>query len=514
VSTGNDLVVQTKAGKVEGQFRDDLYVFRGVPYAIPPVGPRRWLPPAPVEPWTGIRPAKAVGNVAPQNQTEPGSPLYYPRRETQSEDCLYLNVWTPGLDDAKRPVMFWIHGGGFRDGAGSRPDYKGASLSQRGDVVVVTINYRLNAFGFLNLNEVTKGRIPSTGNEGILDQAAALEWVHDNIAAFGGDPENVTIFGESAGAMSVATLLATPKARGLFKRAIMQSGAASSVYSVQEAADVARQYLEILGIKGDDVDALRAASVEQLLAAEKRLSAVVSLALRPVVDGQALPQAPLAAVREGVAAEIALLMGTNRDEEKLFALSNPGLDGLDEARLLKICEETFSPEEAQTALDTYRQARAKRGEDITPYEILMAMGSDQRFRIPAIRLAEAQRRHQPAVYFYLFTWPATVMGGKLGSCHAVDIGFVFGTYNEYFCGTGPAAEALSHKVQDAWLAFARTGNPSCKSLGAWPAYGEKRETMVLGEQCYVAEAPYEEERRLWETLADKISRPVYADRLP
>jgi para-nitrobenzyl esterase len=225
-----ETIVKTDAGKVEGYQQRGLYVFKGMPYAAPPVGERRWLPPGAAEPWSGVRQAQSSAAIAPQNMAQGGflDLNQRPAAEPQSEDCLYLNVWTPGLDDAHRPVLFWIHGGGFTGGSGSSPVYKGSRLSSRGNVVVVTTNYRLGPLGFLNLNEITGGKIPATGNEGLLDQVAALEWVRSNITSFGGDPGNVTIFGESAGGMSVGCLLAVPQAKGLFRRAILQSGAANT----------------------------------------------------------------------------------------------------------------------------------------------------------------------------------------------------------------------------------------------------------------------------------------------
>jgi len=221
-------IAQTRSGKVEGEERNGLYVFRGIPYAAPPVGAKRWRAPDKVEAWSGVRKAVQFGNAAPQNRIPLEALAAFVIGEPQSEDCLYLNVWTPGLDGERRPVMVWIHGGAFTIGSGAQSIYEGTALAQRGDVVIVTINYRLGPLGFVRLHELTNGRIPSTGNEGMLDQARALEWVRENIAAFGGDPENVTIFGESAGGMSVGTLLGMPSARGLFQKAIPQSGACNT----------------------------------------------------------------------------------------------------------------------------------------------------------------------------------------------------------------------------------------------------------------------------------------------
>ncbi|MCJ7743252.1 MAG: carboxylesterase family protein, partial [Dehalococcoidales bacterium] len=272
MSVSAEAMVTTTSGKIEGTYKDGLYIFRGVPYAAPPVGRRRWLPPEPAEPWSGVRPAKRFATIAPQNPMEIQI-IAPPEPEPQDEDCLYLNIWTPGLDDARRPVMVWIHGGGFTSGSGSSLAYNGRILSTRGNTVIVTINYRLGALGFLNLSEVTGGKIPATGNEGLLDQAFALEWVRDNIAAFGGDPDNVTIFGESAGGMSVGALLGMPKARGLFHKAIPQSGAAHSVNSMERAVRITKALLDILGISPGDTDGLRSLTVERLLDAHKELAA-------------------------------------------------------------------------------------------------------------------------------------------------------------------------------------------------------------------------------------------------
>ena len=228
-------IVSTRYGRLEGEEQDGLFVFKGVPFAAAPDGVRRWLPPEQPPTWTGVRDARRFGAVAHQNPVTNQALAAMKIEQAHSEDCLNLNVWTPGLDGARRPVMVWIHGGGFTIGAGSQEIYNGSVLARRGDVVIVTINYRLGPLGFLRLNDVTNGRIPSSGNEGLLDQIAALQWVRDNIAEFGGDPDNVTIFGESAGGMSVGALLAMPSARGLFHKAIAQSGSCDTVSSVARA---------------------------------------------------------------------------------------------------------------------------------------------------------------------------------------------------------------------------------------------------------------------------------------
>ncbi len=507
-----DTIVKTDVGKIEGYEKRSLYVFKGIPFAAPPIGKRRWLPPSAVEPWSSVRPAKSSAAIAPQNI----APSIFvaadqtPEREPQSEDCLYLNVWTPGLDDARRPVLFWIHGGGFTGGSGSSAMYKGSRLSARGNVVVVTTNYRLGALGFLNLNEVTRGRIPATGNEGLLDQAAALEWVRRNIASFGGDPGNVTIFGESAGSMSVGCQLTLPRSKGLFRRAILQSGATNSTRTPQKAAPVTEQLLAILNIKPTDIDALYSLPVERLLAAQQELMPRLQkrgqspgLALQPVIDGTILPMLPLDAVRKGVAAATPIIVGTNLDEWNVVNARNPEIQNMDEAGLLQRIQWVVPSQDAKALAETYRKSLARRGMPNRPCDIFTAIETDQKFRIPAVRLAEAQQSQGQSAYSYLFTWPSPAFGGTLGAHHALELGFLFGNYGEGFGGSGPVADAVSRNIQDAWLAFARTGDPSCESVGRWPSYGTRRATMMLRDECHIEEAPYDEERRIWESTPDE-----------
>jgi para-nitrobenzyl esterase len=501
-------IVETTAGKIEGTYKNGLHKFAGVPFAAPPTGSRRWLPPEPVARWSGVRPAQKFATTAPQNPMAIPV-LNPPQPEPQDEDCLYLNIWTPGLDNTRRPVMFWIHGGGFTSGSGSTLAYNGRTLAKRGNTVIITTNYRLGALGFLNLNEITGGKIPATGNEGLLDQAFALGWVRDNIAAFGGDPDNVTIFGESAGGMSVACLLAMPKAKGLFHKAILQSGAAHTIYSKEQATHAATILLDILGTAPDDIDGLQSLSTKQLLAAQQELvakgldwkSGLGVLPFQPVVDGEVLPQPPLEAIANGSAKNIPVMIGTTSQEWKLFAVMDQQLPAMDEAKLLRRCQRLVPAEAAPNLIAAYRKALPKSGLANTPAELFTAIQTDRLFRIPAIRLAEAQRQYQP-VYVYLFTWTSPYMGGALGACHALELGFLFGTLEETFSGSKlPGADTLAKNLQDAWLAFARTGNPSSDSLGKWPPYGDSRETMLLGRECTLAAAPFDEERRAWESIS-------------
>lgn len=503
--------VTTRAGIVDGSYENGLYVFKGIPYAAPSVGKLRWLPPQPVKPWKGSRQTKGYGADCPQNLMKAAFAISN-SEYTQNEDCLYLNIWSPGLDNARRPVMVWIHGGGFQRGSGSQAIFDGSILAKRGDVVIVTINYRLNVFGFLRLNEVTGGKIPSTGNEGLLDQIAALKWVRDNIEAFGGNPDNVTVFGESAGAISIGCLLAMPSARGLFHKAMLQSGVGTSVILADVAAQRGRKFIEIVGLDAGDDKALRALTTEQLLNADLGMTVSMayvigfqSLPLVPVIDGKTFPELPLNAVKSGSAADIVLLVGNNLNEAKLFSQRDADASKLDEVGLLKHCEHFATADYAPGLIDAYRKARAKRGESTRPIDILVAIMGDYTFRIPAVRLVEAQSLQNQLCYNYLFAWKTQVMGDMLEACHGLDIGLVFGTYTDKFHGSAAAASKMANSMQEAWLSFARNGDPSCETMGSWPAYGERRATMMICEKSYIEAAPYEEERRAWEAISTDLA---------
>ena len=506
--------VSIHQGKLEGDDQGGLFVFKGVPFAAPPVGARRWLAPEKPESWTGLRDARRFGAVSHQNQVMLSALSAMVVDGEQSEDCLYLNVWTPALDGKRRPVMVWVHGGAFTIGSGSQPLYDGSVLARRGDVVVVTINYRLGPLGFLRLADVTNGKIPATGNEGMLDQVAALRWVRDNIAEFGGDPGNVTIFGESAGGMSVGTILAMPSARGLFHKAIPQSGASHTGASVARANRTAERVLSKLGVHPGDAGAIRALTPEQLLTGTllddgRTPDPELGMAYQPVVDGTHVPRAAIEMVGDGTASGVAMMVGSTLEEWKLFSLMDPSLHKLDRAGLGARVSRRLTAAAADALIDTYEKARAARGESVTPAELFTAIETDRTFRMPGVRLAQVQRRHDSRVYSYLFTWPSPAMGGVLGSCHALELGFVFGTNSlpgmTMFAGAGPAAEKLAAQMQDAWLAFARSGDPSCESAGTWEGYTEaRRPTMVFGANTKLEDAPRDQERRAWDAIPDRI----------
>ncbi len=504
MSDDQALIASTTTGRVEGRPKDGVLLFAGIPFAAPPVGDLRFRPPEPHPGWSGVRDATRFGPVSVQSagslETLAGG-----GEPDWDEDCLYLNVQTPALDDGRRPVMVWIHGGGFTSGAGSIPWYDGARFVQHGDVVVVTINYRLGALGWLHLGEVDPDHRAS-GNHGLLDQCAALEWVRDNIAAFGGDPGQVTIFGESAGGMSVATLMGTPRAKGLFHRAIPQSGAAHNVWSVSNAAEVTDRMLRALEVS--DLAGLRASPARRILEVQQEVAAEITsdrasrrsgsglgLPFGPVVDDLVLPQPPLDSVAGGMSAGVPLLVGTTRDEWKLFGLMLRSVED-EETILRRLGRMVEDPHQIAAA---YRQSRAERTHD----EIWSAIMTDRIFRIPAIRLAEAQLPHAPGrVSMYLFEWASTAFDGRLGSCHALEIPFVFDNLDkggvEIFTGENPP-QALADAMHGSWLSFARTGDPGRDDPREWPAYDlDRRATMHFGESCSVQHDPAPEERAAWD----------------
>ena len=497
-------IAETTAGKIEGTQEDGLCVFRGVPYAAPPIGDLRFRAPQPPQPWDGVRDTKAFSPIAPQVPNpvlEDLLPAPDPP-QPQSEDCLYLNVWTPGLSGS-RPVMVWIHGGAFTIGSGSEEYYDGANLAARGDVVIVTINYRLGAFGFINL--------PALGetNFGMRDQIAALKWVQANIANFGGDPANVTIFGESAGGMSVGSLMASPEAAGLFHKAIPQSGAAHNALTMEETQATGRKVAEHLGIAPDDVDALRAASTEDVLAASVAVDPLASgdmsgaasptpqMPFQPVIDGAFLSKLPIEHIREGSADGIATLVGSLDEEMKMIIAVVPE-DPSEEDVIAGLG--AMHPD-GPAAYAAYRAARRERGEDDSPGEIFIAVIGDVMLRVPGLRLADAQTSRAPT-YAYLFDWKSPGLDGKLGSCHALEIPFVFGTHAgaPQFAGSGPAADALAEATMDTWLAFARSGNPTNPAVQA-PAWNtETKPIAVLGENNRVEHNWRAEELSVWDNI--------------
>jgi para-nitrobenzyl esterase len=511
--------VETAQGRVAGTEVRGIRIFRGIPFASPPLGSRRFHAPEAPEPWTGTLEATKPGAVAHQASL-PLMSFMNAGGARQSEDCLHLNVWSPGLDGAKRPVLVWIHGGGFLIGAGSTRVYDGHSLAQRGDLVVVTFNYRLGAFGFMHLNGIGGDEFAGASNAGIRDQIAALEWVHENIERFGGNPDNVTVCGQSAGAMSIGALLGAPRARKLFHRGICQSGAAHNVIEPERANEVAEIYLGELGGPPRTIDALARIPAARLLkaqgAANRKLANLKDMmSFLPVVDGDVIPEQPIEAIRRGAARDIPLLIGTTLDEWKLFTAIDSGVPVVGDVPLAERFRDLlpevaeFAPEHEAAAWQ-YREAVRQRGGKTSAFEVWSAFQSSRVFHYPASVLAESQSSAGGTSFAYLFTWRPPALRRALGAFHGIDIPFVFGITSHPIVapltGLAPSATRLARRMQNAWSAFARFGRPANPTLPDWEPYdASTRATMVFGRDCYLANAPLEAERNLWSQWSDSAN---------
>jgi len=499
-------IASTITGKVQGLEKDGVHQFRGIRFATA----ARFQAPKPAEPWHDVYDATRFGPILPQNPSGLESMLGKSDATPMDEDALYLNVFTPAIDDMPRPVMVWIHGGAFTAGAGAIPWYSGANLARSGDVVIVTINYRLGAFGFLRLEHLLGAEFAGTGNNGLRDQVAAIERVRDNIASFGGDPANITLFGESAGGMSIASLLGVAGVPGMIRNAIPQSGAADAVKHVDDAERVTEAVLAAVGLDASSADGLLATPMAQLLGAQEAASAQLMgsgelrLPFAPVVDGVVLPNHPREAVREGAAANVHLLVGTTSDEYKLFSLMERAQGPMPEEKLTGRVARVVGQNRAAEAIAVYRDARPQASLD----DIWSDFATDWIFRIPAIRLAEAQSAHQADTYSYLFSYKSTAFDGALGACHAIDVPFTFGNLdrrgvNMLLGEITDKTRALERATADAWLAMAKNGSPRHDGLPEWPAYTTaQRSVMELGTSRQVLDDPGSAERELWTSLLD------------
>ncbi|GAB3141772.1 carboxylesterase family protein [Micromonospora sonneratiae] len=487
--------VRTRHGTVRGSTRGRIHTFKGIPYAKAPFGPDRLRPPQRVTPWTGIRPAVDFGPTAPQPQFPfpPGMDGFYPT--VPGEDCLNLNVWSGDLGQVRQPVMVWLHGGGFDGGSGII--YNGSRFA-RDDVVFVSLNYRLGVEGFVDLGD-------GVVNLGLLDQIAALHWVRENIAAFGGDPDNVTIFGESSGAMSVGILLTMPAAHGLFRRAIMQSGAGNTVFAPETAQHVGRVLAAELGVPPTR-DAIAIVDIERLLDAQNAVMARLApypdprrwngepgarvTAWQPVVDGRILPARPIDAIRAGVGADVDVLVGTNAEEGRLSLVPFGLLDTITDDDLVMAMKLYGLP--VEQALDVYRAANPGTG----PGDLLSLLQRDWWYRIPAYRLAKARAGTSSNTYVYEFAWRSPRFDGLLGACHFLEVPFVFdlldSPLSQKLTGTQPP-QALADTMHASWIAFARHGDPG------WAGYDlANRPVMRFDTTSGVVPDPQPAERTIWD----------------
>jgi para-nitrobenzyl esterase len=492
--TGPGPIVETTAGKVAGYANGPVRIFKGIPYAAPTGGAGRFMPPQKAVPWSGVRDATRIGPRCPQ----PPTPGLMPEEAVDldygamSEDCLYLNVWTAAVDTAaKRPVMVWFHGGGYAVGSGGSVRYDGSNLARKRDMVVVTVNHRLNAFGFLDLSSVGGAKFADSGNVGMLDIVAALEWVHDNIANFGGDPSNVTVFGESGGGGKVSTLMAMPAAKGLFHRAIAQSGVALRGITGDAAAAATRALLNQLGIDAGDLDRIQDVPFARILAA---LEAVrPPLGFGPVVDGRALPRHPFDPEAPAVSAEVALLLGSNLTERTFFA--DTPLDPIDDAALLGHVKRYTSLGDGAAAglIAAYRKNRPD-ADNTFIYQLLSAD-----WWMTANVITEAERKAKlgrAAAYVYHFEKRTPVRDGKLKVPHTLEIAYAFDNIDlsTAVTGTGRDKQDLADKMSAMWAAFARTGNPSIAGLTWEPYSAERRAVMILDDNPRLEFDPYRQER--------------------
>jgi para-nitrobenzyl esterase len=495
------VVADTAFGQVRGVDAGGIKTFKGIPYGANTAGKNRFMPPVSPPKWAGIRDALEFGPSAPQS--EPGAPVVTSDLAVagagltaESEDCLVLNVWTPAVNDGrKRPVMLWCHGGGFSSGSGSSPITDGTNLARRGDVVVVTINHRINVLGFTYLAELGGADFAQSGDVGMLDIVHALTWVRENIAQFGGDPNVVTIFGQSGGGRKVATLLAMPSAKGLFHRAIIESGPAIRLVEIADATRAADALLSKLGLNKSQVRELQSLPVSQIMSAYFAVVRTMkvdqmTLGFSPTVDGRVLPTHPFHPTASAVSANVPVIVGstrtelTSRGDAASFALTSEDMH----ARVRSLLGAS-----ADRVIDVYRKANP----GATASDIYFLIASDHAYGAPIMKIAERRAALGAApVYLYYFRWESPIEGGRLRSPHTVEIPFVFDTVKvARLTASSPEAPALADKVSDAWIAFARTGDPNVPKLPRWPAFDPKtRPTMVFDNESKVENDPIREER--------------------
>ncbi|MFI5309510.1 MAG: carboxylesterase/lipase family protein, partial [Polyangiales bacterium] len=513
----SDDVVETTAGRVRGSREHGVSVFRGIPYGDDTGGANRFRPPQPARTWPGVRECTRYGATAvqlrppvdPQRPPDPLSELGLP----MGEDCLVLNVWTPSTT-GRRPVMVWLHGGGFSIGSGSSPLYAGANLARRGDVVVVTLNHRLGLLGFSHLEDHFGGSYAGSSNAGILDLIAALEWIKSNIERFGGDSGCVTIFGESGGGGKVSALLAAPKARGLFQRAIIQSGPPFQFPHRSTARATTDQVLAQLGLKGSDGPAgLHELPFDRLLKAQIALGAgggpsPGGMSFAPTIDERVLFDWPEQALAGGASADVPLLIGTNLNEARFMVMINPHLRKSPPALTASDLLERVSPGCDRGAADLIARYRELHP-DLSNFDLLLEIESEQ-FRIRSIRLAEHKAAGGTApVFMYLFRW-VTPRLAKYGAYHGLEIPFVFDTVATVpHVAADEEAGVLCDRMLASWVAFARTGRPGCDATPSWKPYGlEERATMEIDRNWTLASDPLARERTAWHDVpTGPTSRP-------
>jgi len=493
--------VETAFGRIRGVDVGGIKTFKAVPYGASTAGRNRFRPPVDPAKWSGVRDALAFGPSAPQR--EPGTAantsdlaVAGAGMRDESEDCLVLNVWTPAVgDNRKRPVMVWCHGGGFTTGSGSSPITEGEALARRGDVVVITLNHRLNVLGFTSFEEMGGTEFAQSGDVGMLDIVHALRWVRTNIERFGGDPGNVTVFGQSGGGRKVATLLAMPSAKGLFHRAIIESGATLKLVERDQATRVAAELVKTLGLAKTEWQQVQTLPVDRIMSAYFRVVRQMNvdqmtMGFSPTVDGTAVPHHPFHPTASTVSASVPVMLGSTRTE--LTSSAAPALFSLDDAGL-RTRIGTLLGAHAEPVLATYRKANP----GASPSDLYFLIASDHRYSGPVMKIAERRAAlAQGPVFLYYFRWESPLQGGKFKSPHTIEIPFVFDNVKRAaLTKDSPTAQALADKVSAAWLAFARSGNPNVSQLPPWtPFNGRERATMVFDNESRVVNDPIREHR--------------------
>jgi para-nitrobenzyl esterase len=489
-------IVTTTKGALRGTLQDGIRVFKGIHYGGNTGGANRFKPPPPLPAWQGVRDALAYADQCPQMPPTGGNEKPDDGSVPTSENCLVLNVWTPGVGDGKRrPVMVWLHGGGYVAGSGASPATDGANLARQGDTVIVTLNHRLNALGYLYLGAKAGAEFADSGNVGQLDIIAALHWVRDNIVQFGGDPAQVTIFGESGGGGKVATLMAMPKARGLFRRAIMQSGFGVQAVTAADAGKIADATRALLHLRADQVNALQAMPVKQLLDALRTVTGGTPVGIGPVLDGRSVPRHPFTPDSPRLSADIPILLGANKDETTVLFPPADAFD-LDWARLRGHLVKQIPEPKVDAVISGMRKLRPNATPSDLYFTVTTELGMGAGSRTVATRKAEA--RGAPA-YLYRMEWESKANGGRLRAHHALDVPLVFNNVGAAeTVGQGAAeAQQVANAMSAAWLRFARTGNPNGPGLAYWPAFDTQyQQTMVFDTISRAVSDPIHDVRML------------------
>jgi para-nitrobenzyl esterase len=495
--TGGNPVVDTSAGKVRGAVSGKVNVFKGIPYGASTEGKGRFLPPSKTQPWTGVKDALEWGHRAPTIRGVPLVTEYAVMDYTgpAGEDCLVVNVWTQGLKAShKRPVMVWLHGGGYANGSASSAVFDGTNLAAKHDVVVVGCNHRLNILGYLYLAGIGGEKYADASNTGMLDIIQSLEWVRDNIANFGGDPNNVTIFGQSGGGSKVSTLMGMPAAKGLFHKAIAMSGSAVNGISKEAATKTAENVLARLGLKANQIDELQTVSLDKLLPLTVAPGPVGQFG--PVIDGRSMPAVPFNPVASDLSASVPMIIGSN--ETEVTWLANQSYDPLDDAALRARVRQALRSDEASadSVIATYKKNRPK-ASNLDLYLILASDASN--FRVDTDLEAERKAEQKKApVYKHYWQWYSPVRGGALRAMHTMELPFLFQNLEIAKTEVGPASgemQALADQISGAFTSFARTGNPNHKGLPHWqPFDATERATMIWNTECRVVKDPFKEER--------------------